>query len=212
MLRQKGFTLFEVLIALFIFAILGVMATVCLHVVIKTHDKLSVQNERLLKVQIAMLLFERDVSQIMPRPVMSANQQRLPAVLSHGSSELEFTTAGNYNPHFVYKSSSLKRVAYGLKDHELIELIWPVLDRVQATSTPYKKILLKHVQSLQFQFVSKSGSLSSFWPNQSSYGNAGKKNPNTSLPKAIEMRLQLKKMGGVTRIVNLAGASPHEAS
>jgi general secretion pathway protein J len=208
--KSGGFTLFEILIALFIFAILAMLAALCLHSVIKTREHLKGVDKTFLALQITNVFWQRDVSQIVDRSILDANDERLPAVLSHGASEVEFTTMNTYTPNFVYRRGNLQRVAYVLKKHNLERLIWPTLDRVANSSSPSAKVIFKGVQSVQIQYLDQTNQWGSFWPEQNSQNAQSDKKP--TLPKALKMTLVTQHLGTYIRIVNLAGANRNVAS
>src|SRR5947209_8116839 len=68
--NQQGFTLLELLIALFIFTIISMMLASALHTVIKAQSG-SDKNALLLReLQVALLMMSRDVEQTVNRPVL----------------------------------------------------------------------------------------------------------------------------------------------
>src|SRR5690242_2240764 len=75
MLQNKngGFTLLEILIALFIFTILSLMLASALHNVIGIQTATENNADRLRKLQIVLLIMSRDIEQTVNRPVMGVN-------------------------------------------------------------------------------------------------------------------------------------------
>lgn len=209
MKTHKGFTLFEIMVALLIFAILAVLAGITLHTVLKTHKRVKQVDAQLLRLNIALVYWHRDVSQIANRPVMDQYQKPLPAVMSHGVAQTEFTTNAGYNPNFVFRKSNMVRVAFGFdaKKKAFSEWIWPVLDRVASDAKPIEKILVNHVQSLSINYLTSDRSWASNWPQKNQSTRSSSNANNAALPMAIKLTMQLKHFGSIIDIVNLPGAN-----
>jgi general secretion pathway protein J len=67
--RAGGFTLLELLVALFIAALMFAMGYAALSQGLTSHDHLKEQQARLLELQTAMRVMEQDFVQLAPRPV-----------------------------------------------------------------------------------------------------------------------------------------------
>jgi type II secretion system protein J len=63
MVRRAGFTLLEILIALFIFTIVSMILVSALHNVLNNQAATEKKAHQLAKLQIAMLLMSRDIEQ-----------------------------------------------------------------------------------------------------------------------------------------------------
>ncbi len=207
MIRSRGFTLFEILIAVFIFAILGTLAGLTLHTVIKTHGRLSTIDKALMAIQVGEVLIRRDISQIIDRPITRANGMTQQAVMSYQNNGIIFTAFGRRDPNFIEKASYLVRIAYVQQGDQLVREVWPVLDPTANTSTPTPKVVFTGVQNFQIQYVDQNNRLVNYWPEQNqSYASNSKRKPQ-SLPKAIMVTLTLKRWGRMQRMIDLAGAT-----
>ena len=71
--KNKGFTLLEILIALFIFTILSMMLVKSLHSVIDLSSRTDQHATRLRQMQMALLILSRDIEQIVDRPIFIAS-------------------------------------------------------------------------------------------------------------------------------------------
>jgi general secretion pathway protein J len=231
--RQDGFTLIEILIALFITAILCTMIGVFLHTVVRTQSHLKKIDSGLMRLQVANVLWMRDVSQIINRPIRT-NKGVESAVLSYSDGTVAMTTIGLVNPNFSAKRGRLLRVAYGLKNHQWLRVSWSSLDRNNSSVTVTSKPLLNHVEAMRVQYLNPEGQWVSTWPPRSSttimqqqVASTKKKKAKNSrqssssgqatqaasnrkpdpMPKAIMVTLTTKAWGIVKWMVNLPGAS-----
>lgn len=192
--RTNGFTLIEILIALFIFAILGTIAAIGLHAVLNTHERIEHTQRELRNMQWAFLLMRRDFTQLIQRPITSTGGEELPALLINSTNHVEFTTGGFINPNAISPRSTLIRVAYELDHHQLVRLTWPVLDRPTQISAQ-RRILLNHVTHMHFNYVDDHGQLLNVWAT----------NSIISLPQAIIINLTIKNVGNWQGVFPIVG-------
>jgi general secretion pathway protein J len=199
--RTVGFTLVELLVAIAIFAVIGVMATAGLRRMADLRGQNDDAMKRLRQVQLAMDIMTRDFSQLAPRPVRDglggvqaafmAGPQNVPPIA--------FTRGGWANPLGSVRSTQ-ERVAYSLENGKLMRSFWPELDG-SVQSDPEKQELLDDVDSIKLQYYDVSaGAFADIWPPEV---NGQAPNP-TQLPGAVSITLTLKDWGDVTRIVEVA--------
>src|SRR3989338_6772291 len=201
-MRKNGFTLIEIMIALLIFALLAIMAATGLFAVIKSRDITTRHINSLLKLQIAMVIIERDAEQIVNRPITDNQGNLLPALVLKNN-QIEFTRAGLMNPFGTYQRSSLQRVAYFYKNHQFIRETWAHLDRAP-NSLPTKRVLLNNINGLSILVLGSNQQIYNSWPILENTGGQV-----IALPKGIEITLQLKHSGNINRVfvVNSVGIS-----
>lgn len=203
--RLRGFTLFEVLVAVAIFAILGVAANRLLNQVVRVDGSVRERSARLVELQRAMAVIERDALQIVARPVRDELGDPQPA-LHGGLRELvEFTRSGWRNPTGQPRAQ-LQRVAYVLEDKQLLRFYWNVLDRA-AGATPVRQVLLRDVEDASVEFIDASAQQQSYWPVQDS-------NATTTeiLPRALRWHLRVEPFGDLERLLALPDNLPRRAS
>lgn len=189
----RGFSLLEVLIAMAISSLLYVGGYTVLDSVLTTNEVVSNQTEKLRKVQRAYHFIQKDIEQIIARPIRDQFGERLPAVdYSFGAEGgLEFTRLGWRNP-VNRPRSNLQRVAYRVEDDILIRDHWLVLDRSYDTEAKASEIL-PGVTELKLRFYNaKEKSWTDSWPPE--------KSQVKMLPKAIEMILLTEDFGELRRI------------
>ena len=73
---RRGFALFELLVAVAIFSIMGVISYRSLAAVMRTRETLASETRRLGEAQFAIALLERDLRQAAPRPAGSRMRGR----------------------------------------------------------------------------------------------------------------------------------------
>lgn len=117
---MRGFTLIEILIALFIMSILGVSSTAFMSSMVSGKESIEKQAHRLTSLQRSNLLIRQDIQQITNRPVRNiyGDNDTHPAIVGNGLEYIiEFTRKGwPNNPSSKELRSQLQRVAYELSD------------------------------------------------------------------------------------------------
>ena len=189
----RGFTLVEVLIALAVFAIVGLMSAQLLSRTLANHEVLGERSTRLAEVQRTMLILKRDLMQISGRSVRDLFGDSLPPVMIGADGMMEFSRSGWRNP-LNSPRAEMQRVAYRFHDGHLHRAWWSVLDRAQ-DSEPVVQRLLSDVEQVEFFALDGNGDEHSFWP----------KRLGDAPLVAIVMRLECEPFGVVERIWPLAG-------
>ncbi len=199
--RQAGFTLLEMLVAVAIFVFVAAMAYGGLASVIHQREATEAQMQRLRELQQGVTILTRDLAQIAHRPVRSPLQgQMLPAL--RGSERdlptLAFTRGGWRNP-LGRPRSTLERVGYRLQDGDLVRLVWPVLDEARVTD-PLEQPLIKGVTRFTVRFLDGQGQWQDQWPPL----NQDPTQYIDILPKGIQVAIDVKDLGRITRVVEVA--------
>lgn len=198
--RALGFTLFEILVAIGIFAILGLAANQLLSQVIRADDKTRDRGESLAQLQRAVGILERDSLQAVARPVRDELGGSRAVLLGGVDELLELTRLGWRNP-LAQPRAEEQRVAYTLEGKQLIRAYWSVLDRAE-DSKPIRQVLLDGVESATVEFIAADGNVRSFWP--AGGGDGGQ----SALPRALRWRISLPPLGDVVRLIELPQPAP----
>lgn len=198
--RDSGFTLLEILVAVVVLAIMSFAAYGGLHALINARSATRARSQAFRHLQLAIVVLSRDVLQTVPRPIRRANGQEMPALMGGDQDipPLQFTHAGRANP-LGLPHSSLERVAYGVKNGNLIRYFWPVLDRSVATD-PQQQILLHGVSKMDLQFLDVSGQWVNDWPPLNSMPGTYLEQP----PLAVRITLITKRWGSIRRVLDIA--------
>ena len=197
MRRAAGFTLLEVLIAVAIFAVVGVMAYGGLQAVLTQQTIARDNADRFRELQFAVQQISRDLLQLNPRPVREPlGDGYRPALYSDPRSEvlLEFTRGGWTNP-LGQARAAVQRVAYAVEDDVLLRRHWFVPDQTLGEE-PVEREVLTGVLEVRLRFFGAGGS-SEEWP----AGGAGA--DPASRPLAVEVVLELEDWGEIRRLLEV---------
>ena len=166
--RHSGFTLIEILVALFIFAVVGLISAHLLGRTVNAYEVLDDRGQRLSQIHRAMLVVERDMLQFRNRPIRMAQGEPLPALMIGDEGALSMTRGGWRNP-LQRPRSELQRVGYRIQEEKLVRAYWPVLDR-RGDEEPISQTLLEGVEDLEFFAIDQNGQVHKFWPPRSAQG------------------------------------------
>jgi general secretion pathway protein J len=174
--RNGGFTLLELLVAMFIAAIIFAMGYGTINQAVKNREGLQEQQKKLLELQTAIRTMEQDFVQLAQRPIRDPVGGTYQAALvananssTGGSGGLGANTSTNSvssggvlplvaltrsgwtNPTGLQRPS-LQRVAYYFQDGTLRREYWTVLDPTQS-STAVRRDLMTHLKSVSLRFM-----------------------------------------------------------
>lgn len=199
--HEAGFTLLELLIAIAIFAVVGVLAMSGYNELLMQRERASQTMERARMVQRAMTRLGQDFAQLEPRPVRDATATTLnPALYFNANTYLvELTRAGWTNPAGVPRAT-LQRVGYRLLDGKLYRDYWTVLDRT-LNNVPVQVLLVDKVTAFTLRFMDGNRQWQTTWPANST-GGTGRMRAR-ALPLAVEITLTLEDWGELKRIIEV---------
>lgn len=157
-LRNSGFTLIEVMLAIAIFAIISLSSFTIFSTVQTSDERAKLRNDRLNELNRAFILMERDFLQIARRSVRINGEAPLQGYLHSNeqgmfdeTAALGFVRGGWTNPGLLLPRSDMQSVAYQLNDTTLQRLHFNFVDPVVGQE-PKVRALLTKVTSVQFEF------------------------------------------------------------
>lgn len=190
MQHERGFTLMEILIALFIFTILSFMLMSALRTVINLQSRTEEKALRLRDLQMTLLLMSRDIEQAINRPVLNADGKE-EAAFAGDKINFQFTHTGFANPLGASRHSSLQRTIYAWEGNAILRQTFPVLDQSPETKADVRH-LLTDVTDAHFQYLDHHQHFVDKWPI-----NNGEDQP---LPRGIRISLTLAKWGKISQL------------
>jgi len=163
--RNRGFTLLEILIALFIFSIVSAILVGALHSSMNAQEATEKNATHFRQMEMAWLMMSRDFEQIVNRPILGSDGTPQGALVGTGD-HVDFTHAGYPNPYGEQLRSTWQRTRYYVRDESLYRESWFVLDRA-ANSSSHARRLLNNVDSLRLEYLDKDKKFQNAWPPES---------------------------------------------
>jgi general secretion pathway protein J len=191
MKQSAGFSLVELLIALAILAILIGVTFQSVQLLIESDRNMKEQQLALQNMQRAFMYIERDLRQIVPRPVNDGFAQQA-AITQADNALIEFTKGGNPDLGWQLRKtgqmrSSLQRVLYKLDGKNLIRSTWSLVDH-PSQDKPVSEALMTQVRSFKIEFKQAGSEDWNAEPN------------SADLPQAIAINLEHEVFGQIRRI------------
>lgn len=204
----RGFTLLEILVAVFVFAIFSAMAYGGLSRLLENRARIDEERAFWREIALGFVRMEQDFSLARNRPVRNSGGNPVEAFRGQPTDtravadpSVEFSRGGIVVPNGY--TADTQRVGYRLVDDNLVRVTWPVLDRAPQTQ-PAMTPLLHNVEEFQVRFFqasqqsgTSSGGLSGTWIQHWPPLGSTQHNP---LPEAVEVTVALKGRGKYTRV------------
>lgn len=188
---RQGFTLLEMLIAIAIFAMLGLAANTVLSTVMKNDTATREFAAKLKAMQQGFGVIERDLNQMVARTPRLLEGGRGTTVFQTGSNMLDseseslvFFRLGWLNPDGLLPRGSLQSVAYVVMEGQLQRWYYPYPEP-EIGAEPIKTVIMDKVLSVEYAFFTDDK-----WE---------RKTDATKLPKAIAMEIEFEDIGKVQR-------------
>lgn len=201
-MRARGFTLLEVLVAISIFALIGIASYRVLSGVMQADERLAARAQQMRSVNRALWIMQQDIEQLLKRNVRGADgatsaTDNYLLVDNEADLPLQLTRGGRSNPLGLPRSN-MQRVAYRVDHHPdyektgsphyheertyLLRYSWPMLDGAGAKEKAQLQILLPDIDTLSVSVLTKNGA-EAIWPPQT------QANQQAPLPIALELEL-----------------------
>ena len=175
--RSSGFTLLELLVAMFIAAIIFAMGYGTINQAVKNRTGPQEQQKKLLELQTTVRTMEQDFVQLVQRPIrdpvggtyqpclvangtsttgsgssLGSSSGSRSTLSSNGAQPLVALTRGGWTNPTGLQRPALQRVAYYFQDGTLRREHWTVLDPTQS-STAVRRDLMTHLKSVSLRFL-----------------------------------------------------------
>ncbi len=202
---NKGFTLIEVMLAMAITGFIAVMAYNGLSAAINSAERQQLQARTLADIQISLAVMERDIRQLVQRPIRDEYGDQQPSLKGGSQQEYLLTLSrGGWDNVLKQRRSELQRVRYTLEDDQLWRESWPVLDRVDAEEGLQRLLLIDGVMDFQLAFLNSDTQAASQSPLGGEWVDDWSPQPGAdTLPLAIEIRFEIEAFGQVRRVYEI---------
>jgi general secretion pathway protein J len=200
--RARGFTLLEILVAMVILAVMGLMAYRGVSEARVAVGNAEAHLERLRAVQRSVQLMVTDFRTLTRRPVREPIGDGFRATLlrdPNGVALVELTHGGWPNGAGTPRGTA-QRVAYRLEDGKLVREHWTVLDATLATP-PVKRELLDRVERVEIRYLTNGREWIAEWPPFNNTADLG----FYMRPLAVEVTLVLADFGEIRRLIEVPG-------
>ncbi|MCL1076223.1 type II secretion system minor pseudopilin GspJ [Shewanella dokdonensis] len=157
-IKNSGFTLLEMLVAIGIFAMLGLATNSVLQTVIKDDEVTRDFSSQLRYLQQGFGSIERDMGQMVARSFRSATGVHTELVIQAGNNLLDsesqalvFYRIGWLNPGGLLPRGSIQSLAYVVQDGKLQRWYFPYPDP-EIGAEPIKTVLMDKVVAVKYAF------------------------------------------------------------
>lgn len=189
---MRGFTLIELMTALLILSLLGLMSYRGLSAVLESREHVKHETDKWRRTEAFFARFERDVELAAPRPVRTVEG---PAPAWRGAPD---ATAGAHLEFSRFASAegvdTARRIAYRLNEKHEIELwLWPGLD-VAPDTLPARYPVLAGVKTFELQYLNPALVWIDTWPLSPT---------DPPIPRAVRLRIVLASDEEIVRVFAL---------
>ena len=192
---ERGFTLVELLVSLFIFALLSAAGVALLSFSVRAQEVAEIELGKIADLRRAGALLSGDLAQAAARPWRDENGESRPAFSGAGGDRegpiLAFVRRGAENLEAVPRPSA-QRVEYRLAAGRLERRSWTMIDGAPPRA---ESAMLTGVRRIRLRYRDRSGEWRDRWDPTAL----------TDLPKAVEMVVDTGE-AGATRLLFLTGA------
>ena len=209
--RSRGFTLIEVMVAVFLLAVLSALGYETLSYVHKARDGSVAAFDRLREVELGIHTLVADFEQLEPRPVRQpVGDGYLGAMLGDTrTNDLAILTRGGWANTAGLPRGTLQRVTYTFDAGKgvLYRSYTTALDAPLSVQ-PVRRELLKNVASVTFRFMDSNAVWQPQWPPPGAQIPVAATSivaPLRTRPVAVEITVELKDWGKIVRIVEVPG-------
>lgn len=187
-MKQRGFTLLEVLITIALFALLGLASYQLLERVLHSERRIQQHEQQLRQLQRALDIFQRDLWQTLPA-VLPDDPSRRQALIGR-ENQLRLMRGGWSNP-LQQRRSDLMWV-----EHHWEQGQWLREYRSADGGPSYRQRLLDGVELTTLRYIDGQGRAVDAWPSTGG---------PLSLPRALEIELDAPGYPALRRVILMPG-------
>lgn len=190
----RGFTLVEVLVALFVLSIIAIASFRGLDAVVNARDAVTSETRKWQNLMFFFSRMEQDVALAVHRPVRDRAGVLEPEWIGNpnpvgpGDGQLILTRAGSSD--MLNAQVGPQRIGYRLDNNTLYAMRWTALDQ-PPDAEPRRYAILQGVSDLQLRYMGSNGAWYEKWPMPG----------QPAIPVAVEVKITLAGMQPVTRVL-----------
>ena len=214
--NKAGFTLLELLLAVFIFALISTGAYQVFNIAQRNASLISEKQKRIRDVSLSLEIIEKDFTQLTPRFWRDPFSDAITPSLQTDYTDnylVRLIRAGWRNPLGSNRSDQ-QAVAYRIEEDKLLREYSQHLDNISSTQAT-KTVLLDRVSNISLRYLDRNnGEWLEHWPPNSSGNQAVLQDTNEQteslsiyLPIAIELTLELEDFGELVSIILLSSGA-----
>jgi general secretion pathway protein J len=201
---EAGFSLIEVLVSVFVFAVIGTISVALLASSLNAQEINREALDRTGMLDRTRTLLREDLGQIALRPVRDGEGYRRPEIFAGSGSGLRhagagegerivlvFTRYGRANPGLVRPRSSLVHVEYLVRDGDLVRRARDYPDAAPQTRIA-EQVLAAGVTDVRIDFLTGAG-----WSRRALVAADGQ----GALPRAVRLRYSLPPLGNIEHLL-----------
>ncbi len=190
--KLPGFTLIEMVIAVAIFAVIGVLAFGGLNAVVNGQESIKVSAQQLKDLQLTFRYLERDLGHFINRPIRDNFGDLQGAIIGDDEKTLSFSHSGWRNPANLVRSK-IQRVTYEFSENALTRYTWSHLDGAEPEDS-FESVILENVESFKLRYLQDDNSWHPTWPPVGSGGRV------IEPPKTLEVIIKYENWDEIKRL------------
>jgi len=200
-IKEKGFTLIEVIIALAIFSLISIAAYKSIDGLIKIKERIENEDRKWRQVMVFLDRFEMDIKQHVNRPIRNANDiiepawSAQPLFTTQYGTQLTFSRFGNAQLSGYLMDT--RRIGYRLNRGSIELVQWPSLD-IPKGENPEVFEVLQNVNNLNIKYLTNDGRWIEIWPEVARTNSA-----DTIFPKAVSLDMTMHSGEKIKRLFSL---------
>ncbi|WP_291841906.1 type II secretion system protein GspJ [Maricaulis sp.] len=204
---EAGFSLTEVLVSVFIFAVIGTISVGLMSTSLNAREQNSDVLVQTGQIDLMRTLLREDLGQVVLRPVRTREGRRETFIFAGdadglagpfaagGDGErvlLSLTRRGRANPGLLRPRSSLARVDYVLREGELVRRVLPYPDGANPAEAS-QTVLAAGLADVELEFL-----IGAAWTRRIGYRSGA---VESALPRAVRLRYVAPRLGDMEHVV-----------